>query len=218
MAYPDLSIVANGGTTGQVPIQQASGIPLFKTVGGGGVLSANGDLVISRELAKLGGSTVLGTSLPMWATTGASGSLTTLVVVPVWLDAGCTVTHIEFCSSAAANTPTHYWFALFSPAMALLAQTADQTTTAWGAATKKSLALASSQAISTADNYGVGFYMEATASCSLLRFSPLINATLPDTTIAGYYGTGYGATAPASPARTASQTHWWWCQVKGTIP
>lgn len=62
----------------------------------------------------------------------------------VYLSAGDVITNVAFRSGAtAAGTPTHYWFALYdaSATAALIAQTDDQTTTAWAANTTISLPL-----------------------------------------------------------------------------
>jgi len=64
--------------------------------------------------------------------------------VPIYLHAGDVITNISFRSGAtAANTPTNWWFALYSKAAtpALLAQTADQLTAAWALNTTMTKAL-----------------------------------------------------------------------------
>jgi hypothetical protein len=94
---------------------------------------------------------------------GATGIMTS-VAVP--LQAGDIVTNITFRSgTTAANTPLNWWFALYSSAStpALLAQTADQTTTAWAASTTKTLALATPQTITTTGIYYAALCMVATA-------------------------------------------------------
>ncbi|HET6353389.1 hypothetical protein, partial [Streptomyces sp.] len=61
----------------------------------------------------------------------ATGVMTS---VPIYLQAGDVITNLSFRSGAtAAGTPTAWWFALYSDAAtpALIAQSADQTTTAW---------------------------------------------------------------------------------------
>jgi hypothetical protein len=100
-------------------------------------------------------------------------ALTTEVMtsVPIYLQAGDTITNVSFRSGAtAANTPTNWWFALYSNAAtpALLAQTADQTNTAWAANTTKTVALASAQTIRTSGIYWVGIMVKATAVPTLL--------------------------------------------------
>ncbi len=80
------------------------------------------------------------------------------------------VTSLTFRSGGtAANTPTNWWFALYSSAAtpALLAQTADQTSTAWAADEEKTVALATPQRIATAGVYYASIMMKATAPVSL---------------------------------------------------
>lgn len=67
----------------------------------------------------------------------ASGQL---LLVPIWLPAGYVVSNITFVSgTTAANGPTHWWFGLYDSSRVQLATTADQTTTAWGTGTAKTL-------------------------------------------------------------------------------
>lgn len=94
-----------------------------------------------------------------------------MTAVRVKLYAGDVVTNISVRSGAtAAGTPTAYWFALYSSAgtPALLAQTADQTSTAWAANTTKTLALATAQTISQTGYYWVALMVTATTPPSLL--------------------------------------------------
>lgn len=78
------------------------------------------------------------------------------------------VTALTFRSGGtAANTPTNWWFALYSPAGALLAQTADQTNTAWAADEHKTVALATPQRIAAAGAYFAAIMVKATAPPSL---------------------------------------------------
>jgi hypothetical protein len=64
----------------------------------------------------------------------AAAATGVMLSTPLYLVEGDLVTNLTFISGAtAAATPTAYWFALYSPAGALLGQTADQTSTAWAA-------------------------------------------------------------------------------------
>lgn len=99
--------------------------------------------------------------------------LTTQVMLSVALplQKGDVVTNLTFKSGAtAADTPTNWWFALYSSAStpALLSQSADQTTTAWAANTVKTLALATPQLITEAGVYYAGIMMKATDLVSLV--------------------------------------------------
>lgn len=91
----------------------------------------------------------------------ATGVMTS---VPIFLYGGETITNISFRSGATAATPTAYWFALYSSAStpALLAQTADQTNTAWALNTTKTLALSSPQTITREGIYWVGIMVTGT--------------------------------------------------------
>ncbi|MDX6227394.1 MAG: hypothetical protein QOI76_784 [Frankiales bacterium] len=94
-----------------------------------------------------------------------------MTAVRIKLFAGDVITNISVRSGAtAAGTPTAYWFALYSNAgtSALLAQTADQTSTAWAANTTKTLALATAQTISKTDYYWVAIMVTATTPPTLL--------------------------------------------------
>jgi hypothetical protein len=94
-----------------------------------------------------------------------------MTAVRIKLVAGDVITNVSFRSGqTAAGTPTAWWFALYSNAgtPALLAQTADQTSTAWAANTTKTLALATAQTISTTGFYWVAINVTATTPPSLL--------------------------------------------------
>lgn len=94
-----------------------------------------------------------------------------MTAVRIKLFAGDVITNISVRSGAtAAGTPTAYWVALYSNAgtPALLAQSADQTSTAWAANTTKTLALATAQTISKTDYYWVAIMVTATTPPTLL--------------------------------------------------
>jgi hypothetical protein len=98
---------------------------------------------------------------------GATGIMTS-VAVPI--QAGELITNITFRSgTTAADTPLNWGVALYSSAStpALLAQSADQTTTAWAASTTKTVALATPQLISTPGVYYAALWMKATAQVTL---------------------------------------------------
>ena len=69
-------------------------------------------------------------------------STQSLFLNAIILPTGLTIGHLAFVSNAAASTPTHWWFGLYDNNGVQLATTADQTTTAWAATTRKSLAIA----------------------------------------------------------------------------
>jgi hypothetical protein len=88
-------------------------------------------------------------------------------LVPIYLRKGQVVTNIAFTSVGAADTPLNWWFALYSGAKALLGQTADQTNTAWGVTTKKSVALAVAYTVIADGFYYVGIMMKANTPVTL---------------------------------------------------
>lgn len=65
-----------------------------------------------------------------------------LSLVAIWLPAGLLVSKIAFWSATTAlATGTHQLFGLYDNSLALLATSADATSAAWGANTKKELAM-----------------------------------------------------------------------------
>lgn len=100
-------------------------------------------------------------------------ALTTQVMLStaLYLRAGDVVTNLTFVSATtAAGTPTNWWFALYSPAAtpALLAQTADQTSTAWAANTAMTKALASPVTIATTGWHYAAIMVKATTVPTLV--------------------------------------------------
>lgn len=136
---------------------------------------------------------------------GATGLMTS-VAMP--LQAGDLVTSITFRSGAtAAGTPTAWWFALYSSATtpALLAQTADQTTTAWAASTTKTLALSAPVQITTTGLYFCSISMTATtiisAAGKILPHLDLSTGLLTtEKALSRTSGSALGAVAPATIA------------------
>jgi hypothetical protein len=133
----------------------------------------------------------------------ATGVMTS---VALYLESGDTVTNLTFLSgTTAAGTPTAWWFALYSSAAtpALLAQTADQTTTAWGADTLKTVALATPQVITATGIYYAAVMVTATTPPTLAGIT-LDNAAGAGTLVTGQKilavssGTGLTTTAPAT--------------------
>lgn len=140
-----------------------------------------------------------------------TAALTTQVMLSVALplQAGDVVTSLTFVSGdTAANTPTNRWVALYSPAGALLAQSADQTSGAWAANTAKTVALATPQLITVAGVYYAALMVKATTVPSLL------GVTVQNAVAAGALGLGFKILAQTSgsslvataPATIASPT------------
>lgn len=96
----------------------------------------------------------------------ATGVMTT---VPIQLRQNDVITSLTAVSGqTAAGTPTAYWFALYSPAGTLIAQTANQGSAAWAANTAKTLPLSAPQTIGETGIYFVGIMVAATTPPSLL--------------------------------------------------
>lgn len=196
------------------------------TVTATGAVTASSDLTVSGTLTVPGG-TVTGPgreywlnggasyptreSIPRWAiasTDGDTAALSTGVMtsVALYLEAGDTVTNLTFVSGGtAAGTPTNWWFALYSPALALLGQTADQTTTAWAANTAQTVALASAYSVTTSGVYYAACMVTATTPPTLAGRT-LLNAVESGVIVTGQAklavtsGSSLTDTAPATIA------------------
>ena len=119
---------------------------------------------------------------------GNLAALTTQIMtaVALYLEAGDVVTNLTFCSATtAAGTPTNWWFALYSTATtpALIAQSADQTNTAWAANTAKTLALSAPYTVPTTGIYYAAVHVKATTVPTLLGAS--LNATASAAVVTG---------------------------------
>ncbi|MFJ3834447.1 hypothetical protein ACIPY6_02900 [Streptomyces sp. NPDC090054] len=138
-------------------------------------------------------------------------ALTTQVMtsVPIHLRAGDVVTNVSFRSGAtAADTPTNWWFALYSDAAtpALLAQTADQTSTAWAANTTMTKALAAAYTVPKSGIYHVGIMVKATAVPTLLGAVAAPAIVTGERALSSSSGSSLTTTAPATIASpTAKQ-------------
>jgi hypothetical protein len=114
---------------------------------------------------KLNGTTAKRSNLDRRYLVTNTASLTTQVMtsVAIPLEVGDVVTNLTFVSGAtAAGTPTNWWFALYdtSATPALIAQTADQTSTAWAAHTAKTVALSAAYTVTTAGIYYAAIHGE----------------------------------------------------------
>jgi hypothetical protein len=134
-----------------------------------------------------------------------SVALTTQVMTsaPIFLHAGDVVTNLSFVSGAtAAGTPTNWWFALYSSAAtpALLAQTADQLTTAWAAFTVMTKALASAQTITASGVYYAAIMVKATTVPTLLGTLGVKPIVTGERNLSQSSGAALTTTAPATIA------------------
>ena len=131
----------------------------------------------------------------------ATGVMTS---VDLWLNEGDLVTNLSFISAGtAAGTPTAYWFALYDPTGALMAQTADQTSTAWAADTVKTLALATAQRITRSGRYKAAINVTATTPPSLVGTQAAKPVLAGEGNLAQTSGSGLTTTAPATIATPA---------------
>lgn len=134
-------------------------------------------------------------------------ALTTQVMssVAVPVQPGDKITSLTFKSGAtAAGTPTNWWFALYSSAGALLAQSADQLTAAWAANTEKTLALATPQSVSAQGYVYAAIMVKATTVPTLLGASVALAgaaaAIAGSVILSQTSGSALVATAPATIA------------------
>jgi hypothetical protein len=144
--------IANGGTgqaTAQAGINALAGTATAgkALVGDGTNWSPDYPMFEGPESLQLPSGTLAVTipgvrwsGLQTGAFTMASG---TLHVVPIWLTKGLLVTSITFVSVGAGSALTHQVFGLYDNTKARLRVTNDDTSTAWGASTAKTLNLTS---------------------------------------------------------------------------
>lgn len=136
----------------------------------------------------------------------ATGVMTS---VPIYLQAGDVVTNLSFRSGAtAAGTPTAWWFALYSDAAtpALLAQTADQTSTAWAANTTMTKALAAPYTVTRTGIYWAAIMVTATTPPTLLGACAAPAIVTGERNLSQSSGSTLTTTAPATIATpTAKQ-------------
>lgn len=128
----------------------------------------------------------------------ATGVMTSM---PIYLVAGDVVTNLSFRSGAtAAGTPTAWWFALYSNAAtpALLAQTADQTTTAWAANTTMTKALATAYTVTATGIYWAAINVTATTPPTLLGCVGAPAIVTGERNLSQSSGSGLTTTAPAT--------------------
>jgi hypothetical protein len=126
-----------------------------------------------------------------------------MTAVRIKLAAGDTITNISARSGAtAANTPTNWWFALYSNAAtpALLSQSADQTSTAWAANTTKTLALGTPQTITAGGYYWVAIMVTATTPPTLIGACTVAPIVTGEANLSVTSGSSLTATATATLA------------------
>jgi len=190
------------------------GAALVTAVGVGGSLSAPLDANYYHSAKALLPTGYVAESIPRsmaYLTNVTVLSSGRLSFVAVYLYAGQVVSTISFISATtAADAPTNQWFALYDLSRNKLAVTNDNTSTAWGAFTLRTLTLTSPYTVTTSGLYYVGAMVKATTvpSFYVAAGATAINTLAP--IAAGYAATNTGLTNPASApnpaaALTASQ-------------
>lgn len=145
-------------------------------------------------------------TVPRWMcrdTNIAIGATGVLWSFPVLLYAGDVISNICTRNSGGTTTPTNYWFALYNPAGALMSQTADQTSTAWGSGTTKDLALQATQTITATGVHRVAIMVKSSGQPTFFGQSgaaPNIFQGLVSGQIKGAqtHDTGLTTTAPST--------------------
>lgn len=150
---------------------------------------------------------------------GDLAALTTQVMtsVAVPVQAGDKISNVSFKSGAtAAGTPTNWWFALYTSAGVLLAQTADQLTGAWAANTVQTVALATAQTFTSQGFVYAACMVKATTPPTLiganLSLAGAAAAILGSAVLAQTSGAALTTTAPgtiATPTTVATVPACW---------
>ena len=134
-------------------------------------------------------------------TNGSPLSTGRLTLVAIHLPASTVVTSITFVSqTTAASVPLNQWFALYDSSRALLRQTTDDTTTAWGSTTAKTLNLTSTFTTTYSGLHYLGICVVATTPPTLVSagVNTTVNNLPPITT--GSSTSSLTDTAPATAA------------------
>ncbi|GHH67591.1 hypothetical protein GCM10017673_14850 [Streptosporangium violaceochromogenes] len=150
-------------------------------------------------------------NIPAWACTADLAATGTSVAIGtrVFLRKGDVVTNITFVAgNTAENTPTHRAHALYDPDGNLLAQTADQLTTAWAVNTALKLPLSAPVTIPADGWYIVAHTTTATTTVNtLIGCAPIVAATAGVHTGSKAMGFTFGSgLAGVFPAATGTQT------------
>jgi hypothetical protein len=147
----------------------------------------------------------------------ASGTMT---LAALWLPEGFPVQHLVCATgTTAASTPTHMWMVLCDSSRVMLAQTADQTTSAWAVNTERLLAIsataegsASSFVTRYTGLYYVGIVVTATGTMPTLFGAIIAGAgnagetSFLATPVLGYYSTASLTTPSTFPTTFSSST------------
>ena len=158
------------------------------------------------------GLPVIAQTVP-WELTNSSGGLAAtgvMLLSAIYLNANLKISNINAATAnTAANTPTHFWFALYDDGrgssvagqVALLAQTADQLTAAIPTSTNIGLALSSPITTQYSGIYYIGAMVAASVTVPTWA-TATSGATLPSTFQIGN-GTLISGTAGSSLTTSA---------------
>ena len=137
------------------------------------------------------------TTITLSAGAATSG---TLRLYRIYLPAGLSITNISFWSGATAlATGTNQWFGLFDSSRAVLAKTADDTSTAWGTKTKKTLAITGGPYVTTTTGwYYVGILIAAATVPTIQAFADAQSDDARDAAPITGGNSTTGLTTPAS--------------------
>jgi hypothetical protein len=158
-----------------------------------------------------GANLCLGETIPRaLATTNTTpGATGTLFLQAIYLTAGTLVSKIGIISATtAANTPTNRFHALYDANRNLLAQSANQTTTAWGANTVANLAMTTPYRIPVSGLYYIGLLQVATTIATVHGGPAKANAIVSSTPpiMHGTSSTGLTTTLPSPAAAITAGT------------
>ena len=132
-----------------------------------------------------------------------------LSLTAMYLPKGFTVNNLSFMSTTAAMTAgLNWWFALYSSAYALLANSADQTVAGWAANTMKTLAMTTPYVVPTSGLYYPGLMVKPdTGSIPAPLGQGTITVALAALTpvLVGYSTTGLTTTPPNPCAAPTAQ-------------
>lgn len=140
----------------------------------------------------------------------------TLYLVAIYLRAGQVCSAISFFSAnTAAGTPTNQIFALYDRDRNLLAQTANDTTTAWAANTIKTRSLTSTYTATYTGLYYVGIMVTATTVPSMKGINAKAASQLAGTApiLHGNSSAGLTTTLPNPAAAITVGTNALWAAI-----
>lgn len=133
----------------------------------------------------------------------------TMFMQAIYLTAGQVINNIILSSATtAAGTPTNYIAGIYTSALALVAQTANQTTTAWAANTVKTIALTAAYRVPTSGLYYIGFFMTATTIITMKGGTARTGGQLAGTApiLSGTSSTGLTTALPGTAGALTAST------------